>query len=404
MTSSHADACLQREQQYLAHNYHPLPVVLSRGEGVYVYDVDGNRYLDFLAGYSAVNQGHRHPRLIAAALEQLERLTLCARAFHNDRLGEFAEQACHLFGYQRLLPMNTGAEAVETAIKLARKWAYVRKGIHAPEARIVVCDHCFHGRTTTIISFSSDPEAHDGFGPYTPGFIRIPFNDVEALRQALEQETRIAAFLVEPIQGEAGVIVPDEGYLQQVARLCQQYDVLLLADEVQTGLGRAGDLLACQHEQVRPDVLILGKALSGGILPVSAVLADADIMDCIGPNQHGSTFGGNPLAAHVGCAALSVTVDEDLPGRARHLGQYFREGLQALASPRIAAIRGRGLMNAIDVHVHQGSNAWDLCLQLAAQGLLTKPVHDNTLRLTPPLVITQAQLDTSLQILGRVLA
>jgi ornithine--oxo-acid transaminase len=394
------------EDRYGAHNYHPLPVVLERGEGVFVWDTDGKRYFDFLSAYSAVNQGHCHPRIIGALTEQAGRLTLTSRAFHNDILGVYEQYACKYFGFDKLLPMNTGAEAVETAIKLCRKWGYEKKGVKENEGKIIVCDGNFHGRTTTIISFSNDPDARENFGPYTPGFVIIPYNDADALREALK-DPNVVGFLVEPIQGEAGVNVPDDGYLSAARRLCTEANVLLMADEIQTGIARSGQLLAVDHEDVRPDILILGKALSGGVLPVSAVLADDAVMLVIRPGQHGSTFGGNPLACRVAIAALEVVKDERLAENAQRLGVIFREELNAFAkgNPIIAKVRGKGLLNAIIVNDSpESTTAWDICMELSRNGLLAKPTHGNIIRFAPPLVITEAQLRECVAIIQQVIS
>lgn len=382
------------EEKYGAHNYHPIPVVLSKGKGVYVWDVEGKKYFDFLSAYSAVNQGHCHPKIMEALAEQARRLTLTSRAFHNDVLGVFEEFITKLFGYDKLLPMNTGAEAVETAIKLCRKWAYEVKGIKANNAKIVVCENNFHGRTTTIVSFSSDPESYGNFGPQTPGFIKIPYNNTDALKKVLE-DNDVAGFLVEPIQGEAGVIVPNEGYLKQCAALCKEKNVLFIADEIQTGIARTGKMLACDHEEVKPDILILGKALSGGVLPLSSVLANNEIMLCIKPGQHGSTYGGNPLACKVGIAAMQVVLDENLSENAHRLGLLFRERMQHLISKTelIQLVRGKGLLNAIVVNdTPESTTAFDICVALKENGLLAKPTHGNIIRFAPPLVMNEAQL------------
>ncbi len=394
------------EDKHGAHNYHPLPVVLAKGEGVYVWDVEGRQYYDFLSAYSAVNQGHCHPHIIRALQEQAATLTLTSRAFYNDQLGEYERYITDYFGYDKVLPMNTGAEAVETAIKLTRKWAYEVKGIADRQAKIIVCANNFHGRTTTIISFSSDPEAKDHYGPYTPGFITIPYNDLAALQAAL-QDPQVAGFLVEPIQGEAGVFVPDDGYLRAAYEACRQANVLFVADEVQTGIARTGRLLACDHEQVRPDILILGKALSGGVYPVSAVLADDAIMQVIRPGQHGSTFGGNPLAARVAIAALEVVKNENLAERAARLGERFRQRMQQLAAnqPLIKTVRGKGLLNAIEINDSPDSDtAWNICLALKDKGLLAKPTHGNIIRFAPPLVMTEEQLDECCDIIEKTFA
>lgn len=393
---------LDLEEQYSAHNYHPLPVVLARGEGVFVWDVEGKKYFDFLSGYSALNQGHCHPKIIAALIEQSKKLTLTSRAFYNDALGEYSKFITTLFDYDKVLPMNTGAEAVETAIKLARRWGYEIKKIKNQQAKIIVCENNFHGRTTTIISFSSDPFSKKNFGPYTPGFISIPFNDLDALQKALQDET-VAGFLVEPIQGEAGVIVPDEGYLSKAYQLCQQTNVLFIADEIQTGLARTGKMLACDYENVHPDILILGKALSGGTLPVSAVLANDEIMLTIKPGEHGSTYGGNPLACKVAIAAIKVLIEENLAEKAMQLGDHFRKQIKKLNSSYIKTIRGKGLLNAIVIdHVDEGA-AWDLCMELKKNGLLAKPTHGDKIRLAPPLVITQKQIDECIGIIQKSL-
>ena len=394
---------LALEEKYGAHNYHPLPVVLSRGRGVHVWDVEEKRYYDFLSGYSAVNQGHCHPKIIEALVDQAQRLTLTSRAFHSAALAEYAHFITAYFGFDKVLPMNTGVEAVETAIKLCRKWAYERKGVPEGQAKIIVCRENFHGRTSTVISFSTDPSSYKNFGPYMPGFIQIPFNDVEALKEALQDET-VAGFLVEPIQGEAGVVVPEHGYLKKCKDACEAADVLFIADEIQTGLCRTGKMLACDHEDVRPDILILGKALSGGTLPVSAVLADDDIMLVIKPGEHGSTYGGNPLACRVAIASLTVLTDEDLAEKAAVLGRYFRQSINNLKSPYITEVRGKGLLNAIVISHADGDAAWKLCLELKEAGLLAKPTHGDKIRLAPPLVITKDQLDDCMGILKRSLS
>ena len=389
------------EDQYGAHNYHPLPVVLARGEGVYVWDVEGKKYFDFLAAYSAVNQGHCHPKILATLKEQASRLTLTSRAFYNDVLGQYAKYVTQYFGYERILPMNTGAEAVETALKLARKWGYEKKGVKESSGKIVVAENNFHGRTTTIISFSSDPEAKANFGPYTPGFIRISYDDIQALEKLLEEDKDIVAFLVEPIQGEAGVVVPQEGYLSQCHAICKKHNVLLIADEIQTGIGRTGKMLASDHEDVRAEILILGKALSGGFYPASAVLADNSIMEVIRPGQHGSTFGGNPLACAVVMSALEVVKEEKLAENAERLGHVFRKRMEALTkTPLVRAVRGKGLLNAIMVNDSpESTTAWDICISLMHNGLLAKPTHGNIIRFAPPLVITDAQLDQCCEII-----
>jgi ornithine--oxo-acid transaminase len=382
---------MDREDKYGAHNYHPLPVVLERGEGVYVWDVDGKRYFDFLSAYSAVNQGHCHPRIVDAMVDQARKLTLTSRAFYNNVLGEYEEYVTKFFGYEKVLPMNTGAEGDETAIKLCRKWGYQKKGVKDGEAKIVVCENNFHGRTTTIISMSTDPDARAEYGPYTPGFVIIPYNNIPALEKALEDKN-VVGFLFEPIQGEAGVFVPDEGYLKKASELCKKNNVLLIADEVQTGIARTGKMLACDHEGVRPDIVILGKALSGGVFPVSAVLADDHIMLCIKPGQHGSTFGGNPIAGKVAIAALEVIKNERLAENAQRLGEIFREEFKSIKSDMIEQVRGKGLLNAVVIRNQPGKTAWDVCVAMAENGVLAKPTHGNIIRFAPPLVITENQL------------
>ena len=382
------------EAKYGAHNYHPLPVVLQRGEGVFLWDVEDKRYFDFLSAYSAVNQGHCHPRIVAALQQQAATLTLTSRAFYNNALGNYEKYITEFFGYDKVLPMNTGVEAVETAIKIARKWGYEVKGVKKDQAKIIVCDQNFHGRTTTVISFSNDPEAHDNFGPFTPGFSRIPYNDLTALSQALE-DPNVVGFLVEPIQGEAGVNVPDEGYLKEAMSLCGSRNALFLADEVQTGIARTGKMLACDYEQVRPDILILGKALSGGTYPVSAVLADDAIMMVLQPGQHGSTFGGNPIAAKVATTALEVVVEENLVENAYQLGELFRHRMRQIIenTDLVLKVRGKGLLNAILINdTPDSKTAWNICLQLKQNGLLAKPTHGNIIRFAPPLVMTEEQL------------
>jgi ornithine--oxo-acid transaminase len=388
------------EDKHGAHNYHPLPVVLSRGEGVFVWDVEGKRYYDFLSAYSAVNQGHCHPKIVDALIEQSKNLALTSRAFYNDILGRYEKFVTGYFGYDKVLPMNTGAEAVETAIKLTRKWAYKKKGIAENMAKIVVCENNFHGRTTTIVSFSSDPDGYGDYGPFTPGFIRIPYNDANALEEALK-DPHVAGFLVEPIQGEAGVFVPDEDYLPKCYELCKKNNVLFIADEVQTGIARTGKLLACDHVGVKPDILILGKAISGGMYPVSAVLADDDVMLVIKPGQHGSTFGGNPVAARVAVAALEVVKDENLAERAQQLGEVLRRELKAIKSEMITVVRGKGLLNAIVIKPKNGKEAWDVCLKMAENGLLAKPTHGDIIRFAPPLVITEEQIMECVDIIRR---
>ncbi len=394
------------EARHGAHNYHPLPVVLTRGQGVYVWDVEGNRYYDFLSAYSAVNQGHNHPRIVRALQDQAARLALTSRAFYNDRLGPYEKFITEFFGYDKVLPMNTGAEGVETAIKLVRKWAYEKKGIKPYEANIIVAEGNFHGRTTTIISFSTDPEAKEGFGPYTPGFTTVPYNDLEALEKAIRSNPNTVAFLVEPIQGEAGVNVPDDGYLKGAKALCEKYGCLLVADEIQTGIARTGRMLASDHENVRPDVLILGKALSGGVYPISAVLADDDIMLTIKPGQHGSTFGGNPIAAAVAVEALQVVRDENLAENADRMGRLFRSLLAEKTDghPLVKQIRGKGLLNAMVINDSPDSQtAWNICLRLAGEGLLAKPTHGNIIRFAPPLVINEEQLRDAVDIIARTI-
>ncbi|HEX3166467.1 MAG TPA: ornithine--oxo-acid transaminase [Chitinophagaceae bacterium] len=394
---------LDLEEKYGAHNYHPIPVVLERGEGVFVWDVDAKRYYDFLSGYSAVNQGHCHPKIVQSFIEQSKKLTLTSRAFHNDVLGEFEKYITSLFGYDKILPMNTGVEAVETAIKLCRKWAYEVKGIGEGKAKIIVCEGNFHGRTSTVISFSNDPLARKNFGPYMPGFISIPYNDVNALEKALDDKN-VAGFLVEPIQGEAGVLVPDEGYLSKTKLLCKEANVLFIADEIQTGLARTGEMLACDHENVRPDILILGKALSGGMMPASAVLADDEIMMTIKPGEHGSTYGGNPLASKVAITSLQVLKDENMAGNANAMGKLFREELTKLGSLHIAMIRGKGLLNAIVIDHRNNDAAWELCLALKENGLLAKPTHGDKIRLAPPLIINKEQIMECVDIIRKSMA
>ncbi|HMH24897.1 MAG TPA: ornithine--oxo-acid transaminase [Puia sp.] len=393
---------LELEEKYGAHNYHPLPVVLTRGSGVYVWDVDGNRYYDFLSGYSALNQGHCHPRIIQALTEQAQQLTLCSRAFHSSLLGEFTSFITTYFGYEKVLPMNTGVEAVETAIKLCRRWGYQVKGIPENKAKIIVCADNFHGRTSTVISFSTDPDSNRQFGPYMPGFMIIPYNDADALAKALQDE-QVAGFLVEPIQGEAGVVVPDEGYLRNAKALCEKAGVLFIADEIQTGLCRTGKLLACDHENVRPDILILGKALSGGVLPVSAVLADDEIMLTIKPGEHGSTYGGNPLACKVAIEALQVLKDEKMAENARAMGELLRQELEGLDSPFIRTVRGKGLLNAIVIRHTDPQAAWNLCVSLKENGLLAKPTHGDKIRFAPPLLITRGQIAECIGIIEKSL-
>ena len=407
MSTKNAQYYIDLEDKHGAHNYHPLPVVLEKGEGVYVWDVEGKQYFDFLSAYSAVNQGHSHPKIVKALTDQAQKLSLTSRAFYNSNLGEYEKKITSLFGFDKVLPMNSGAEAVETAIKLARKWSYEVKGIKDGYAKIIVCENNFHGRTTTIVSFSNDKDAHNNYGPFTPGFLRIPYNDIEALAKVLEDEAEhIAAFLVEPIQGEAGVYVPDEGYLKNASELCKKHNVLFVADEVQTGIARTGKLIACHHENVQPDILILGKALSGGMYPVSAVLANDNIMKVIHPGQHGSTFGGNPLACAVAVAALDVVEEEQLSERAEELGKFFRAEIQKIIAKTdlIYHVRGKGLLNAILVNdTPESPTAWNLCMQFAENGLLAKPTHGNIIRLAPPLVITKEQLLECVAIIEKVI-
>src|SRR5690554_4912703 len=394
------------ENKYGAHNYHPLPVVLNRGEGVHVWDVDGKKYYDFLSAYSAVNQGHCHPKIVDAMTEQAKTLTLTSRAFYNDMLGKYEKFACEFFNFDKMLPMNTGAEAVETALKICRKWAYEKKGIDENEAEIVVCKNNFHGRTTTIISFSNDPVARKHFGPYTKGFIKIEYDNIEALEAELKSNPNIAGFLAEPIQGEAGVFVPQEGYLAKAKALCEKYNVLFIADEVQTGIARTGKILAVDHENVKPDLLILGKALSGGAYPVSAVLANDNIMNVIKPGNHGSTFGGNPIAAAVAIAALEVVRDENLAENAEKLGKLFRSELNKYieTSALVSLVRGKGLLNAIVINDDEESDtAWNICLALRDNGLLAKPTHGNIIRFAPPLVMTEEQLLDCVSIIVKTL-
>jgi ornithine--oxo-acid transaminase len=400
--SANSTKYLELEEKYGAHNYHPLPVVLEQGQGVFVTDVDGKRYYDFLSGYSAVNQGHCHPRIIDALIKQAPKLTLTSRAFHSNLLGEYAQFITEYFGFEKVLPMNTGVEAVETALKLARRWGYDVKGVADNSAKILVCNNNFHGRTATVISFSSDPTSYAGFGPYTPGFEIVAYNDLTALENAL-QYPNVVAFLAEPIQGEAGVVVPHDGYLAGVRKLCTTYNVLFIADEIQTGLARTGKMLACDHEEVRPDILILGKALSGGVLPVSAVLADDSIMLTIKPGEHGSTYGGNPLACAVAMEALQVLKDEKMAENATAMGELLRKGLVELQSPFIQLVRGKGLLNAIVIQHENPEAAWDICLALKENGLLAKPTHGDKIRLAPPLIINAAQIDECVGIIKKAL-
>lgn len=402
MNGTRTQQLIDLEDRYGAHNYHPLPVVLSKGEGVYVWDVEGKRYYDFLSAYSAVNQGHCHPKIVKALTDQAHTLTLTSRAFYNDTLGEYEKFVTEYFGYDKVLPMNTGAEAVETALKITRKWAYEKKGIPAEAAKIIVCENNFHGRTTTIVSFSNDPDARKNFGPYTPGFVMIPHNDLDVLAEALK-DPNVAGFLVEPIQGEAGVYVPDEGYLKNAFGICKAANVLFIADEVQTGIARTGRMLACDHEDIHPDVLILGKAISGGVFPVSAVLADDEVMMVIKPGEHGSTFGGNPLANKVAMAALQVVKEEKLAENAERLGKLLRSELEALNSPLLKLVRGKGLLNAIVINSTDPNMAWNICLRLRDNGLLAKPTHGDKIRFAPPLVITEEQLMECVAIIGKTL-
>lgn len=391
---------MELEEHFGAHNYHPLPVVLAKGEGVFMWDVEGKRYYDFLSAYSAVNQGHCHPKILKAMVDQASKLTLTSRAFFNDKLGVYEKFVTNFFGYEKVLPMNSGAEADETALKLCRRWGYDVKGIAKDQAKIIVCEGNFHGRTTTIISFSTDPDSYSGFGPFTPGFVTIPYNDLNALEKAL-QDPNVAGFLVEPIQGEAGVFVPDNGYLAEAYKLCKANNVLFIADEVQTGIARTGKLLACDHENVHPDILILGKALSGGFMPVSAVLANNDIMLTIKPGEHGSTFGGNPLACAVAVASLEVIRDEKLAENAEKMGKLFREKLSEINSDMIELIRGKGLLNAIIIKPKNGKEAWDVCVAMKENGLLAKPTHQHIIRFAPPLVINEAQILEAVEIIKK---
>lgn len=393
---------MAKEDKFGAHNYHPLPVVLEKGEGVFVWDVEGKKYYDFLAAYSAVNQGHCHPKIFKALADQAQTLALTSRAFYNNVLGEWEEYMTQLFGYDKMLPMNSGAEADETALKLIRKWAYKKKGIPKNEAKIVVCDGNFHGRTITIVSMSSDPDAYTHYGPYTPGFVNIPYNDLERLEKEL-QDPNVAGFLVEPIQAEAGVYVPEDGYLKKASELCKKYNVLFVADEVQTGLARTGKMLACDHENVRPDILVLGKAVSGGIYPVSCVLADDEVMLTIQPGEHGSTYGGNPIAGKVAMAAIDVIVDEGLVENSNRMGELFRKEMKAIDSPLIEVVRGKGLLNAVAIKPTNGKTAWDVCVALKENGLIAKPTHEHIIRFTPPLVITEKQMMEAIEIIKKTI-
>ena len=397
-----SELSIELEDVHGAHNYHPLPVVLERGEGIFVWDVEGKKYFDFLSAYSALNQGHNHPKIVEALIEQVKKLSLTSRAFYNNCLGEYEKYITELFGYDKVLPMNTGAEGVETAMKLARRWAYTKKGIPDGQAKIIVCDGNFHGRTITIISASTDPDSYSKFGPYTPGFVKIPYNNIPALEEALKDEL-IAGFLIEPIQGEAGVIIPDEGYLSKAFELCKNKNVLFIADEIQSGLGRTGKMLACDHENVHADILILGKALSGGLLPVSAILANDEIMLCIKPGEHGSTYGGNPLAAKVAIAALKVLIDERLAENAERLGKILLSELKKIKNDHIVLVRGKGLFCAMVIKPKNDKNAWDVCLALKENGLLAKPTHGDIIRFAPPLIINESQLRECIEIIRKTL-
>ncbi len=400
MAKMTAQDYMDRESKYGAHNYHPLPVVLDKGEGVYVWDTDGKKYFDFLSAYSAVNQGHCHPKIVNAMVEQAKKLTLTSRAFYNSTLGEFEEYITKYFGYDKVLPMNTGAEADETALKLCRKWGYTKKGIPTNEAKIICCNENFHGRTITIISMSTDPDAYTDYGPYTPGFVKVPYNDIEALEKEL-QDPNVAGFIVEPIQGEAGVYVPEDGYIKKAYDLCKKHNVLFIADEVQTGIARTGKLLAVDHEGVRPDIVILGKAISGGVFPVSCVLADDDIMLTIKPGEHGSTYGGNPIAAKVAIAALDVVKDEKLAENAERLGKVFRDEFSSIQSDMIELVRGKGLLNAVIIKPKNGKTAWDVCVAMKDNGLLAKPTHGHIIRFAPPLTITEKELRDAMEIIKK---
>ncbi|MEY2830600.1 MAG: ornithine--oxo-acid aminotransferase [Bacteroidota bacterium] len=391
---------IELENEYNAHNYHPIPVVIENAKGVYVWDVEGKKYFDFLSAYSAVNQGHCHPKIINTFIEQAQQLTLTSRAFYNNKLGEFAKYITTLFGYDKVLPMNSGVEAVETAIKLCRKWAYQVKGLPENSAQIIVCEHNFHGRTTGVISFSSDPDSYSGFGPYMPNYIKVPFNDLKALQIAL-QAPNVAGFLVEPIQGEAGVIVPSDNYLADAYQLCKDANVLFIADEIQTGLCRTGKMLACDHQNVHADILILGKALSGGTMPVSAVLCDNEIMLTIKPGEHGSTYGGNPLACAVSIAALDVLQNENMGDNAEKMGALFRNKISNLNHPLIKEVRGKGLLNAIEINSDDEKLAWNICLHLKENGLLAKPTHGDKIRFAPPLCITESEMNEAIQIITK---
>jgi ornithine--oxo-acid transaminase len=392
------------EDKYGAHNYHPLPVVLEKGKGVYVWDVEGKRYYDFLSAYSAVNQGHNHPEIVKALIRQMKKLSLTSRAFYNNCLGEFEQYITKLFGYDKVLPMNTGAEGVETALKLCRKWAYKKKGIAENKAKIIACEGNFHGRTITIVSISTDPDSYKDYGPFTPGFTIIPYNNIEALKKELK-DPDVAGFLVEPIQGEAGVYVPDDGYLKKAYDMCRENNVLFIADEIQSGLARTGKMLACDHENVHPDILVLGKALSGGLYPISAVLANDEIMLCIKPGEHGSTYGGNPVASKVGIVALEVIKKEKLAENAEKLGKIFRDELKKIEadSEMVELVRGKGLLNAMVIKPKEGKKAWDVCLALKENGLIAKPTHDHIIRFAPPLIINEKQLYDTIDIIKRTM-
>ncbi|MBI9034497.1 MAG: ornithine--oxo-acid transaminase [Bacteroidales bacterium] len=391
---------IELEDKYGAHNYHPLPVVLSEGKGAKVWDAEGKEYFDFLSAYSAVNQGHCHPKIIQAMKDQAEKITLTSRAFYNDVLGVYEKYVTEFFGYDKVLPMNTGAEADETALKLCRKWAYTKKGVPENQAKIIACEGNFHGRTISIVSMSTDPDSYGGFGPFTPGFEIIPYNDYPALEKALE-DPNVAGFLVEPIQGEAGVFVPEDDYLKKAFALCKEKNVLFIADEVQTGIARTGKMLAVDHVGIRPDIVILGKAISGGVFPVSAVLADDDVMLCIKPGEHGSTFGGNPVACKVAIAALEVVKEEKLDERAEYLGKIFRDEMNKIDSDMIELVRGKGLLNAVVINPKNGKEAWDVCVKMAENGLLAKPTHGHIIRFAPPLVITEEQLFEAIEIIKK---
>jgi len=393
---------IELEDKYGAHNYHPIPAVLAKGEGPFMWDVEGNKYYDFLAAYSAVNQGHCHPKIIKAMCDQAHTLTLTSRAFYNDILGIFEKYITEYFGYDKVLMMNSGAEADETAIKLCRKWAYLKKGVPENQAKIICCENNFHGRTITIVSMSNDPDSYGDYGPFTPGFVRIPYNDLDALAEALK-DPNVAGFLLEPIQGEAGVFVPDEGYLKKAYDLCKANNVLFIADEIQSGIARTGKMLACDHENVRPDLLLLGKALSGGAYPVSAVLADDDIMLTIKPGEHGSTYGGNPVACRVAMAALEVVKEENLVEKSEYLGKIFREEMRSVKSDMIELVRGKGLMNAIIIRPKNGKTAWDVCLKMKELGVLAKPTHGHIIRFTPPLIITETQLREAIELIKKAI-